>query len=566
MHRLVPMPVAGSAGNDGDEYAAARRLLSDGAHWIGDASLARFDPAGLQALIEDVRQPLHIVRDSYTLATGLACCGDVGFDGDRRDRQDGATLLWLGMLPPLYPEWLGDAGFLADHRVRFPYIAGEMAGGIASPAMVIAMAGAGMLGFLGTAGLSLQRIEAAIDEVERALHGAAASWGANLIHSPSEPDTEEATVDLYLRRGVERVSASAFMRITPSVVRYACTGLSAAQSGAILRRNHLFAKLSRPEIAERFMSPAPSALLDDLVKGGKLTAMEAQLATRVPLACDITVEADSGGHTDNRPLSVLLPMVQALRDRLYARHRYDRPIRVGAAGGLGTPAAVAGAFALGASYVLTGSINQCSIEAATSDLAKAMLAKAGLADVAMAPAADMFELGVKVQVLKRGTLFASRASTLYHLYAQHGSLESIPERTRTELETRIFQRPLTEIWEETRRYWEGRDPREVEKAETDPRHKMALVFRWYLGSANEWAKRGESSRQLDFQIWCGPAIGGFNAWVEGSFLADPARRGVVQIALNLLEGAAVATRAHQLRTYGVAVPAEAFDFRPRPLS
>lgn len=534
--------------------------------WIGDASLVRFDPGGLQALIADVRQPLHIVRDSHTLATGLARGGDERFDGNRHGSQGSAPLVWLGTLPPLYPEWLGDAGFLAAHHVRFPYIAGEMANGIASPAMVLAMARAGLLGFLGTAGLSLARIEAALDEVEQARSGSRASFGANLIHSPSEPGIEEATVDLYLRRGVERVSASAFMSITPSVVRYACTGLSAAPDGAILRRNHLFAKVSRPEVAERFMSPAPSSILDDLVKGGRLTTTEAQLAAHVPLACDLTIEADSGGHTDNRPLSVLLPMIQSLRDRIHARHRYDQSIRIGAAGGLGTPAAVAGAFALGASYVLTGSINQCSVEAATSDLAKAMLAKAGLADVAMAPAADMFELGAKVQVLKRGTLFASRASALYQIYSQHESIESIPERARTDLETRIFQRPLKEVWEETRRYWEARDPREIERAERDPRHKMALVFRWYLGSASVWAKKGEPSRQLDYQIWCGPAMGGFNAWVEGSFLADPARRGVVQIALNLLEGAAVVTRAQQLRTHGVIVPAEAFDFRPRPLS
>ena len=36
-------------------------------------------------------------------------------------------------------------------------------------------------------------------------------------------------------------------------------------------------------------------------------------------------------------------------------------------------------------------------------------------------------------------------------------------------------------------------------------------------------------------------------------------------ALNLLEGAAVITRAQQLRSYGVAVPAEAFIYRARPL-
>jgi len=39
----------------------------------------------------------------------------------------------------------------------------------------------------------------------------------------------------------------------------------------------------------------------------------------------------------------------------------------------------------------------------------------------------------------------------------------------------------------------------------------------------------------------------------------------LQIALDLMEGAAVITRAQQLRSHGVPVPAAALDFRPRPL-
>jgi len=95
---------------------------------------------------------------------------------------------------------------------------------------------------------------------------------------------------------------------------------------------------------------------------------------------------------------------------------------------------------------------------------------------------------------------------------------------------------------------------------------MALVFRWYLGKSSRWAIEGDESRRLDYQIWCGPAMGAFNAWARGSFLEDPSRREAAQVALNLLEGAAAVTRAQQLRSYGAAVPAAAFDFRPRPLS
>jgi trans-AT polyketide synthase, acyltransferase and oxidoreductase domains len=122
------------------------------------------------------------------------------------------------------------------------------------------------------------------------------------------------------------------------------------------------------------------------------------------------------------------------------------------------------------------------------------------------------------------------------------------------------------VWEETRRFFQGRDPREVERAEADPHHRMALVFRSYLGRSSRWAIAGEALHRMDYQIWCGPAMGAFNAWVAGSFLEAPERRGAVQIARNLLEGAAVVTRAQQLRSHGVAVPASAFDFRPRPLA
>jgi trans-AT polyketide synthase, acyltransferase and oxidoreductase domains len=106
----------------------------------------------------------------------------------------------------------------------------------------------------------------------------------------------------------------------------------------------------------------------------------------------------------------------------------------------------------------------------------------------------------------------------------------------------------------------------VQRAAGDARHRMALVFRSYLGLSSRWAIDGEPTRLADYQIWCGPAIGAFNRWVAGSPLAEPRHRTAVQIALNLLEGAAVVTRAHQLRTAGVAVPDEAFVHRPRLLS
>jgi len=306
-------------------------------------------------------------------------------------------------------------------------------------------------------------------------------------------------------------------------------------------------------------------MLDALVGAGELTAEEGQLARQLPVAEDFTVEADSGGHTDNRPLTALLPTILDLRNQIASARGYRRPIRIGAAGGLGTPGAVAAAFALGASYVVTGSVNQACVESGLDADGKQMLAQAGLADVVMAPAADMFELGVEVQVLQRGTFFAVRAKKLYQLYRSHDSLDALPAQEKARLEKDILRMSLADAWRETCKFWQERDPREVERAEADPKHKMALVFRSYLGQSSRWAISGVRDRRPDYQIWCGPAMGAFNAWTAGSFLAEPGNRSVVQVARNLIEGAAVVTRAQQLRSFGVPMPAAAFDFRPRPL-
>jgi len=530
--------------------------------WSSGPHLPAFDGSEVVDVAHQVRAPAFVVRDTARDRIGVALDGRI-IHPDQTN--GGATWPLLAALPALYPEWLGDRSFCEAHGVRFPYVTGAMANGIATTRLVIAMARAEMLGFFGSAGLSLDRVERAVDELVAELGHDGPAWGCNLIHSPNEPDLEAGAVELYLRRGVRRVSASAFMSLTPSVVHYSASGLRLDPRGRVRRVNHVFAKISRPEVARAFMSPAPAEMLAALVAQGRLSHHEADLARRVPVAEDITVEADSGGHTDNRPLPALLPVVRSLRDALAREHDYQRPLRVGAAGGLGTPGAVASAFALGADYVLTGSVNQGAVESGLSEEGRRMLASADLSDVTMAAAADMFELGVKLQVLKRGTMFGVRANRLYELYRHHDALETIPEAQRCRLEKEVFRMSLDDVWAETKAFWAKREPRELAQAERDPKHRMALCFRWYLGLSSRWAIAGEGDRRVDYQIWCGPAMGAFNSWVRGSFLEPPEARSAVQIARNLLEGAAVVTRAQQLRSYGVPVPPAAFDFRPRPL-
>jgi PfaD family protein len=133
-------------------------------------------------------------------------------------------------------------------------------------------------------------------------------------------------------------------------------------------------------------------------------------------------------------------------------------------------------------------------------------------------------------------------------------MDDIPAKDRAKIEKSIFRAPLEDVWAGTKAYWSERDPREVARAEEDPRHKMALTFRWYLGMTSRWARIGEADRKRDFQIWCGPSMGLFNDWVAGTWLEPLQARGVVALAEAVLHGAAAVRRVELARAAGVALP------------
>lgn len=521
--------------------------------WSGDAALIYADDAGIHDAISNLNKPVYILCDKQknirVADQGTAIIGT--------SSETTATSLPLaGYSPPSSPRQLGDAGFCKDHGLRFPYMCGSMANGIASIELVEAAANAGLLGSFGAAGLSLNEIERAAQHLSKSLGlntPDAKPFCFNLIFTPNEKGHEDAVVSLLLDYGIRLIETSAYMKLTLAAVRYRVHGIHRNQSGEIETPNKIIAKASRIEVATKWLSPPPEKMLAQLVSNGDITEEQAALAAEIPMAQDLTVEADSGGHTDNRPAITVLPTIIALRDRLQQEFNYHTPLRIGAAGGIATPASAAAAFSMGAAYIVTGTVNQACVESGSSDIVRKMLAEAEQADVAMAPAVDMFEMGVKLQVLKRGTMFAMRGNKLYEIYRAYNAIETIPENERVSLEKTIFKAPLSEIWDLTREFFNERDPKQIEKAETDAKHKMALIFRWYLGCSSRWANAGEVTRQVDYQIWCGPAMGAFNEWTKDTWLAEPAARNVASVALNILYGAAVIARINNLRHQGVCL-------------
>lgn len=458
---------------------------------------------------------------------------------------------------------LGDSSFCKDFGIKYAYVGGSMAHGIASTELATVLGKAGMLGFIGSAGESPSKIEEAILKMKSVTP--AIPFGFNLIHSPNESGMEDAVVDLFLKHKINVIEASAFLTMTLPLIRYRVTGIYRNEKGEVIAPNRIIAKVSRVEVASKFMAPPPENMLNKLVEQGVITQEQAEMAKEIPVARDITSEADSGGHTDNRPAVCLHPTMIALKNRLQKEYNYSQPLRVGFGGGIGTPASAAAAFTMGASYIVLGSIHQSCIESGASPAAKQMLAAAQQADTVMAPAGDMFEMGVTVQVLKRGTMFAMRAQKLYELYRKYNSIDELTPAERQNLEKTILQDTFENIWNGTAQFFKQRDPKQIEKAEADPHHKMALVFRWYLGLSSRWAMSGDPKRRMDYQIWCGPAMGSFNEWAKGSIYEQAENRKAVDLAMNMLYGAAVELRINMLRTQGIDIPQEVSNVRPYTL-
>ena len=524
--------------------------------WRGDLAGLLKGQAGIARALQSTDRSYFILEnEAGELAASAIGAGELG-------AQAGDGWTYRASLPALVPSQLGDSSFCRAHGVDYAYVVGAMANGIASVELVDAASDMGALGMFGAAGLTLDRVEKDIDRL-LATHRNR-SFGSNLIHSPNEPDLEEEIVNLYLRKGVSRVSASAYLGLTLPILKFRFSGIHKDADGNIIVPQQVLAKISRVEVAEKFLCPPPQKMLNALVERGDLTPEQAELAAQMPVAEDLIAEADSGGHTDNRPALALLPTIIALRDEMQKQYAgRDIHLRVGAAGGISTPASACAAFAMGAAFIVTGSVNQSCLESGSSDIVRDMLCKTGQADVAMAPAADMFEMGVQVQVLKWGTMFPVRAKKLYQLYRDYDSIEALPAKERAILEKSFFKQNLDQVWADTHAFFTKRDPRQNERAAKDPKHKMALCFRSYLGRASGWANAGVPDRKVDYQVWCGPAMGAFNQWAQGSLLMEPSNRKAGIVGRNILAGAAYLGRLHTLRQQGIALSAEMQEFTPK---
>ncbi|MFT5082339.1 MAG: trans-AT polyketide synthase/acyltransferase/oxidoreductase domain-containing protein [Lentisphaeria bacterium] len=428
---------------------------------------------------------------------------------------------------------LGCKRFKQSYGLDYAYLAGSMYRGISSKEIVVKMGQSGMLAFLGTQGQPLPDIERDLRFIQHQLCRGEA-YGINLFHSRHTAQ-ESALVELILRNNITIVEATGYLQnLSLELVYYRLKGLQQADDGRIVAKNKIIAKLTRPEVATAFLSPAPEKIVQQLLSEKRITEQQAQYAKQVPMADDLCVVADSGGYTDKGVASVMIPTICRLRDKILSQFKYTNTIGVGAAGGIGTPEAALSAFILGADFIVTGSINQCTVEAGTSDVVKDLLQSMNIQDTDYARVDEVFDVGGHIQVLKKGGFFSTRVNTLADIYARYESLDAIDAETQEYLQDKFFGMCFEDVYRELKDKEYKHKPEVIERAETFPKYKMALLFHWYFVNASKWAIDGNEERKVDFQIMTGPALGAFNQWVKDTDLKYWKNRKVDEIATKLL--------------------------------
>lgn len=422
-----------------------------------------------------------------------------------------------------------DNKLLELYNINIPYIVGSMYKGISSVEMISTLMTKNIMGYFGSGGLNLHEIEKAVDRLNFVSEGRY-PYGVNILCNINNPEFELKTIKLFLDKGVSKIEASAFSTITKSLVLYRVKGIK-EREGRLVPMNLIQAKVSRPEVAALFLSPPSDNLLKELILEGEISEQDAIKSKNFSMADCICVESDSGGHTDNAVAHVIIPFIIRLRDEYFLKYNYHNKIFIGAAGGIGTPEAAAAMFTLGVDFIQTGSINQCTVEAGCTDLVKDILQSISIQDTMMAPAGDMFEIGAKVQVLKKGVLFPIKANKLYDIYKRFNSINEFDKETIEFLEKKVFYKSISDIEKETAEYFKQKGFVGFNELKfTKPKMYMSKILQWYYGYANRITLQGQDLNKIDFQVFCGPAMGACNQWLKGTNYFDWKQRKVADLA------------------------------------
>lgn len=420
---------------------------------------------------------------------------------------------------------LGSEEFKKAYDVDFAYAAGGMCRGISSVAMIKKLAASRILGFLGTYRLKLHEVKVLIDQALASIEHH--RIGVNVTYDALNSKDHIDIMEYIIKTEIRNLEVSDYRMIDLSIVKYRLKSIYMDKNSMLVIPHKILAKASNREMAEKFCSPAPKEVVQTLYQNNEITEFEARYAKYIPMCDDLCIEYHMQGQS---ALGYMQTMKEMSR-LLYEKYNLCHCPRIGIAGGIGNPQMIAVSFLMGADFVVTGSINQCSVEAATSNLVKDNLQSLDEMDFTYAAVSDLFEFGEKKSIVKKGSLYHIRANRLYEVYNRYNSVEEIPEDIRNLIEKKYFQKSFEAIYSDI---YANLTMDNQKLCNEQPKYKMALIFRNFLDKCFQDALDGSLVGKINYQIISSNAIVQFNHWVKDTELCDWKRRHVDIIAKRIM--------------------------------
>jgi len=419
--------------------------------------------------------------------------------------------------------------FNIEYGLKYPYLVSGIERGISSKEMIVKCGKEHILSFLGTKKMNIEKVKESIIYIKERLSNGEV-YGVNITYDPFDKGLASQIIDLCLEYEVKYIEISGYMNIPDFIIRYKLKNIR-QKNNKVICDNKVFLKTDRLSNLNQWMERMPDEVLNSLVEEKLIKSEERELAKYISIIDAVTINCGEKINTHRNDLLNIIPRVIKIRDYKVKAYNYDNSIYVGAAGNIGTPEAVAISFLLGVDYVSTDLINQCSKEACLSDLTKDLLQQAGIEDTINVPDAEKFEIGGRVQVLKRGVMFPSRANKLYELYRYYESYYQIDEKLRVQMENNYFKKTFDEYFKECKR---NLPAEKIDIIEKDEKKKMALVFKQYLIDSVAYGQDGIEEQRMNFSIYCSPSLGAFNEYCLGGELENWRNRSVTKIAEILM--------------------------------
>ncbi len=237
----------------------------------------------------------------------------------------------------LTAEDFGDPEFKRTYGLRYALYGGSST----DSHIAVALGKAGCMGAYDSNGVEPDVVAREIDNMKSAL---GEKPFLIQMHSGKNADTQMRLVRLLIEKNVIGVEASGFTYPSAALLCFRLNGIR-EEDGKIIIPHKIIAGVSREDVLEKFVSPPDPKLVASLLKAGCITAREAALAPRIPVADDITVDAGPN-------MMSMLPALVAHCNRKQARFGYQQKVRVGAGGVIGTGVGCLAAFEMGAAYVV----------------------------------------------------------------------------------------------------------------------------------------------------------------------------------------------------------------------